>query len=82
MIKKIKDKLTGGYQKSQQTIIDDDWLQPPTISEDIFLSNGISRKSSIISDNELSPPSVNCVIQLKLLAQTIKTFIFKAKADE
>lgn len=58
MIKKIKDKLTSRYQKSQQTI-NDDWLQPPTMSEDIFLRNGISPKSSIISDDKSSPPSGN-----------------------
>lgn len=59
MIEKIKKRFTGRQQKSRKTS-DHDWLQPHTLSEDIFPRKGIPRESSITSaDNGSSPPSLN-----------------------
>mmetsp|Transcript_26093 Transcript_26093/g.55059 ORF Transcript_26093/g.55059 Transcript_26093/m.55059 type:complete len:206 (+) Transcript_26093:48-665(+) len=58
MINKIKIRLRVRGRKSQEPV-DDDWLQPPAMSEDIFLRNRISPKSSVMSDDGSPAPSID-----------------------
>mmetsp|Transcript_26621 Transcript_26621/g.56249 ORF Transcript_26621/g.56249 Transcript_26621/m.56249 type:complete len:192 (-) Transcript_26621:590-1165(-) len=58
MIKTAKKGLRIMRHQKSREIIQDDWLQPPVMSEDVFIRNGASRKSSLISDDGSSASTV------------------------
>mmetsp|Transcript_12939 Transcript_12939/g.27477 ORF Transcript_12939/g.27477 Transcript_12939/m.27477 type:complete len:170 (-) Transcript_12939:464-973(-) len=59
MIKEITKKLNNRHQEAQQRKpIHDDWLEPPTMPEDIFLRKGIKHYWPAIPDNGSNIPFI------------------------